>query len=88
MVYSFHRSPAKELKAINHAVQRNNYSVDKKGVSKRLLQDEPDTVDGAPLIKKLATGSQNAIGSKIQNIFSERGAASDPVIITLPQRAP
>ena len=98
MSYSFLRSPAKELKAINQMMKmnNNNMSAEKRGVSKRIFQDEPDTVDGLPVVKRLATGSQNVIGSKIQNIFSERGSAplssgsSDapqPMVIQI-QRAP
>lgn len=102
MSYSFLRSPAKDLKSINQMMRSNNNNINlsaEKKVSKRILQDmdEGDVVDGHHVIsKKLATGTNNVLGSKIQSLFSERvpgsvssSADQQPVIITLPtQRAP
>ena len=66
--YSFMRSPAKDLMAINQMMKRNT---EKKAVSKRIFQDDGDCESS----KKLCT-DQPLIRSKIQNIFSERGSSA------------
>lgn len=72
--YSFMRSPAKDLQAINMMMKRNT---EKKTVSKRIFQDDGDSESS----KKMCT-EPPLIRSKIQNIFSERGSsAADAQVI-------
>lgn len=64
--YSFMRSPAKDLLAINQMMRRNT---EKKAVSKRIFQDDGDSESS----KKMCT-EPPLIRAKIQNICSERGS--------------
>lgn len=67
MSYSFLRSPAKELRAINQ-MMRN--TTEKKPVSKRILQDDTNESENSPAKRPAADPA--LIRSKIQNIFTER----------------
>lgn len=74
--YSFLRSPAKELRAINLMVNRNG-AEKRPVVSKRILQDDLNESENSPA--KRVCSDPALIRSKIQNIFSERqgSAASE-----------
>lgn len=67
MSFSVGRSPAKELQAIN---RRLKMTVERRGVSKRIFQD-----DNEPDQNKRLCMDPPVMRSKIQNIFSERGSA-------------
>ena len=67
MSFSVGRSPAKELQAFN---RRMKQSAERRGVSKRIFQD-----DNEPDQNKRLCMDPPVMRSKIQNIFSERGSA-------------
>lgn len=68
MSFSVGRSPAKELQAINRRMKGS----ERKGVSKRIFQDDNESDQNA---KRLCMTEPPVMRSKIQNIFSERGSA-------------
>lgn len=70
LVYSFLRSPAKDLRAINHMMKMSGTGIEKKPVSKRILQDDTNESENSPA--KRANTDPALFRSKIQNIFTER----------------
>ncbi|RWS02001.1 Retinoblastoma-like protein 1 [Dinothrombium tinctorium] len=72
MSYCFLRSPAKDLKAINEMLKRNN-GTEKQAGCKRILTDEGDG-EYSPICKRI---NSEKFLTKIQDIYSERqGVAS------------